>query len=127
MLSLRGNLCGFLPARILEEMYEPKTSYRGDFGELLRILTNRYLTERDHEGEDLMKRLLVTFRDLDWDSLVEIQQLVDDGTDRAIIDMRISRNSAMRVYQQRRQAALDSGNLDEVDALERNFGWLHFV
>ena len=70
-----------------------------------------------------MKRLLVTFRDLNWSDLMDIQQLVDDGTERAIIDMRVSRNSAIRVYEQRRQAALDSGNYDEVDALE----WLHYT
>ena len=123
LLSLRGNLCGFLPARILQQIYEPKTSYRDDYGELVRILTNRYVSEHDHEGEDHMKRLLVTFRDLNWSDLMDIQQLVDDGTERAIIDMRVSRNSAIRVYEQRRQAALDSGNYDEVDALE----WLHYT
>ena len=127
LLSLCGNSCGFLPARILQQIYEPKTSYRDDYGELVRILTNRYLTEHDHEGKDHMKRLLVTFRDLDWSDLMDIQQLVDDGTERAIIDMRISRNSAIRVYEQRRQAALDSGNFDEVDALERNCEWLHYM
>ncbi len=74
-----------------------------------------------------MKRLLVTFRDLDWHGLLDIQQLIDDGTERAIIDMRISRNSAVRLYEQRRQAALDSGNFDEVDSLDRSCEWLHFV
>ena len=127
LLSLRGNLCGFLPAKILQEIYEPKTSYRDDYGELVRILTNRYVTEHDHEGEDHMKCLLVTFRDLNWSDLMDVQQLVDDGTERAIIDMRISRNSAIRVYEQRRQAALDSGNYDEVDALERSCEWLHYI
>ena len=97
LLSLRGNLCGFLPAGILQQIYEPKTSYRDDYGELVRILTNRYLSEHDH------------------------------GTERAIIDMRISRNSAIRVYEQRRQAALDSGNYVEVDALERSCEWLHCI
>ena len=127
ILSLRGNLCRFLPARILQQIYEPKTSYRDDYGELVRILTNRYLTEHDHEGEDHMKRLLVTFRDLDWNGLLDIQQLIDDGTERAIIDMRISKNSAVRLYEQRRQAALDSGNFDEVDASDRSCEWPHFV
>ena len=127
LLSLRGNLCGFLPAGILQQIYEPKTSYRDDYGELVRILTNRYVGEHDHEGEEHMKRLLVTFRDLNWSDLMDIQQLIDAGTERALIDMRITRNSATRVYEQRRQAALDNGNYDEVDALERNFEWLHYT
>ena len=127
LLSLRGNLCGFLPAGILPQIYEPKTSYRDDYGELVRILTDRYVSEHDHEGEEHMKRLLVTFRDLNWSDLMDIQQLIDAGTERALIDMRVTRNSATRVYEQRRQAALDNGNYDEVDALERNFEWLHYI
>ena len=38
-----------------------------------------------------------------------------------------ARESAIRVYERRRLEAIDRNDLDELDALERSFEWLHYV
>ena len=42
-------------------------------------------------------------------------------------DMQRARTRAIRVYERRRQEAVDRNDLEELDALERSFEWLHYV
>ncbi len=42
-------------------------------------------------------------------------------------DMVAARDSARQVYEERRVLALERNDLDELDALERSFEWLHFL
>ena len=42
-------------------------------------------------------------------------------------DMQRARNRAIRVYERLRQEAVDRNDLDELDALERTYEWLHYV
>ena len=42
-------------------------------------------------------------------------------------DMVRARDLALRVYEQRRQQALDRGDMEALDALERNYEWVRFV
>ena len=42
-------------------------------------------------------------------------------------DMQRARTRAIRVYERRRQEAVDRNDLETLDALERSFEWLHYV
>lgn len=42
-------------------------------------------------------------------------------------DMQRARTRAIRVYERRRQEAVDRNDLEALDALERSFEWLHYV
>ena len=42
-------------------------------------------------------------------------------------DRHRARNRAIRIYEQRRQEAVDRNDLDTLDALERTYEWLYYV
>ena len=42
-------------------------------------------------------------------------------------EMHRARNRAIQVYERLRQEAVDRNDLDELDALERTYEWLHYV
>ena len=42
-------------------------------------------------------------------------------------DMVAARGCARRIYEQRRLQALERGDLDALEALERNYEWVHYV
>ena len=56
---------------------------------------------------------------------MEVEQEQHD--DPAIQNMIAARDRARRVYEERRQNALDRNDLDELDALECNYEWLYHV
>ena len=64
--------------------------------------------------------------DMDVDEDVHNDQLTNinpPGFEVQLQDMVAARESARRIYEQRRLQALERGDVDALEALERNYGW----
>ena len=79
--SLHGDYTAYLDDNTFKAVYKPRGTYQGDFGELVRFLTRRYLSSHDFEGESMYKEMLEFLRDLDLDDSEQRQLQIDRNND----------------------------------------------
>ena len=86
----------------------------------------RYMHQRLEESSDVELWQELHHMDFENESSDDDATMGDASTNAETALIR-ARESAIRVYERRRLEAMDRNDLDELDALERNYEWLHYV
>ena len=113
--SLKGSVTSSLDEEVWRAIYEPRISYKEDFGDLARVLCQRYFVVHGFEGEDLYHDVLVVIRDLDLAALEEAQLQRgrdNDPTTRLELDLQRARESAMRTLENEIELALENNDME---------------
>ena len=128
--SLHGDYTAYLDDNTFKAVYEPRGTYQGDFGELVRFLTRRYLSSHDFGGESMHKEMLEFLRDLDLDDLERRQLQIDRNNDcagPALEEMQAARERAIASLEEEISAARENNDLERVQLLQDRFDFLYVL
>ena len=121
--SLHGDYTAYLDDNTFKAVNEPRGTYQGDFGELVRFLTRRYLSSHDFDGESMYKEMLEFLRDLDLNDLGTAIQIDrnNDSSGPALEEMNAARERAIASLEEEISAARENNDLEKVQWLQDRF------
>ena len=125
--SLHGGYTAYLDDISFKAVYEPRGTYQGDFGELVRFLTRRYLSSHDFEGESMYREMLEFLRDLDLDDLEQRQLQIDRNNDPSGPALEEARERAIASLKEEISAAQENNDLEMVQWLQDRFDFLYVL
>ena len=128
--SLNGDYTGFLDDDTVKAVYEPRTTYQGDFADLTSCLTRRYMTSHGFDGETQYREVLGFLRDLDFQDLEQKQFQIDRDNDpsrHAVEQLEAARGSAIATLEAQIAAARDRNDLERVEWLRERFDHLYVL
>ena len=126
--SLNGDFTAYLDDNTFKAVYEPRGTYKDDFGELVRFLTRRYFASHGFEGEKMYKELLESLRDLDFDDLEQRQLQIDKDHDPlgpALEEMQEARARAIASLETEIALAHENNDLERAQWLQDRFDFLY--
>ena len=128
--SLNGDYTAYLDDNTFKAVYEPRGTYKDDFGELVRFLTRRYFASNGFEGEKMYKELLEFLRDLDLDDVEQRQLQIDrndDPSGPALEEMQEARARAIASLETEIALAHENNDLERAQWLQDRFDFLYVL